>query len=85
MNSRTINLMKSYALMGLMTQDGYKDKSINREEVTEEDLERFEEIRKQKQLEIKKKNGLKEFNIDGKKVFAINMKNAIRKAKKLTI
>ena len=84
MNSRTINLMKSYALMGLMTQDGYKDKSINREEVTEEDLERFEEIRKQKQLEIKKKNGLKEFNIDGKKVFAINMKNAIRKAKKLT-
>jgi len=84
MNSRTKNLMMSYALMGLMTQDGYKDKSINREEVTEEDLERFEEIRKQKQLEIKKKNGLKEFNIDGKKVFAINMKNAIRKAKKLT-
>lgn len=28
-------------------------------------------------------NGLKEFNIDGYKIYAINLKNALRKAKKI--
>lgn len=28
-------------------------------------------------------NGLKEFNIDGHRIYAINLKNALRKAKKI--
>jgi hypothetical protein len=52
--------------------------------LTPESIKRLRELRMQQGLESQKKNkGLKEFNIDGKIVWALNEKNAIRKAKKV--
>ena len=45
-----------------------------------EKIKKYREIwLKQRELEIKKKRGLKEFEIEGVKILALNYKNAIRK------
>lgn len=75
-------LMMMFAAMGAMMPDSFGGRNY-REELTPEELAQIERVREQKALERKKQQGLKEFNIDGIKIWALNEKNAIRKAGKL--
>jgi hypothetical protein len=74
------SLMMAYAAMGMMIPDMYGDSETVRRELTPQELAEIERVREQKTLERKKKQGLKEWNIQGIKVIALNHKNAVRKA-----
>ena len=52
-------------------------------ELTPKELEEIKRVREQKTLERKKKQGLKEWSIQGIKVIALNRKNAERKAARI--
>lgn len=73
-------LLMMYAAMGMMMPDMYGTNEDIRRELTPSELEEIERLRKAKALERKKKQGLKEWDIDGIIVIALNHKNAVRKA-----
>ena len=75
-------LMMMFAAMGAMMPDLHGGHNY-REELTPEELAEIESARKRKALERRKQQGLKEFNIDGIKIWALNEKNAVRKVGKL--
>jgi len=75
-------LAMMYALMGIMLPVEYGANSTN-PPLTPEEMEEIRKIREQKALERAKKRGLKEWNIQGIKVIALNWKNAVRKAEKI--
>ena len=75
-------LMMMFAAMGAMIPDSFSGHNY-REELTPEELAEIERVRLQKALERKKQQGLKEFNIDGIRIWALNEKNAVRKVGKL--
>lgn len=73
------SLMMMYAAMGAMMpfDDHYREAQ---RQLTPQELEKIERVRKSKALERKKNQGLKEWDTDGIKVIALNKKNAVRKA-----
>ena len=75
-------LMMMFAAMGAMMPDSFSGHNY-KEELTPEELEEIERVRRQNALKRKKKQGMKEFNIDGIKIWALNEKNAVRKVSKL--
>jgi len=74
--------MMAFATMGAMMPDSFGRQNY-KEELTPEELAQIERVRLQKALERKKQQGLKEFNIDGIRIWALNEKNAVRKVGKL--
>ena len=76
------SLMMMYAAMGAMMPFSEHYEEAQRQ-LTPEELAEIERVREQKALERKKKNGLKEWNIDGIIVIALNKKNAVRKAERI--
>ena len=74
------SLMMMYAAMGAMMPDMYGTNEEIRRELTPAEIEEIERVREAKALERKKKKGLKEWNIQGIVVIALNHKNAVRKA-----
>ena len=71
---------QSLALLSIMTSMYGMPQSP---QLTPESIEKLKKLRIQKGFEFQNTNkGLKEFNINGKTVWALNEKNAIRKANK---
>ena len=70
--------MMAYAMMGMFGPNygGFGETM----KLTPEEIEELNRIRLKKQKEIKLSRGLKEWDIDGITVIALNKKNAIRKA-----
>lgn len=76
--SKAYALMMAYAMMGMLGP-GPSNRAEDFE-LTPEEIENLNRVRTQKRKEIKLSKGLKEWNIDGITVIALNRKNAIRKA-----
>lgn len=74
--------MMAYAAMGMMMPFSEHYEEAQRQ-FTPEELEQIERVREEKALERKLKQGLKEFDINGIYVVALNRKNAERKAAKI--
>lgn len=75
-NKKAIRELAMFTVLGTMLCD------INRPRFTPESKAKLRELRMQQGFESQPKNkGLKEFNIDGKIVWSINEKNAIRKSR----
>ena len=77
--SKIYGLAMAYAMMGTLMPPWMRHDI----ELTEEQKEYIKKIREEKAKERKLQRGLKEWNIDGIKVIALNEKNAIRKANKI--
>jgi len=75
--SQMYKLMLMYAMAGIFNSP---HKSNSDFYLSEDERAELKKIKENKIIELKRK-GLKEFNIDGHIVYAINEKNAIRKAK----
>ena len=71
--------MMMYAAMGCMMPFSEHYEEAQRQ-LTPEELAEIERVREAKALQRKKNQGLKEWDIDGIKVIALNKKNAVRKA-----
>lgn len=73
----------SLMTLGMMSMNNYHDHTIQGENdykpLTPEEMERYKLLLKQRQIDILKQKGCKEFTIDGITVIALNEKNAIRK------
>lgn len=78
-----MNKAHQFLLMAAMMGGTIPFSKYNEEVLTPEELKIIEKERKDFEIERKKEQGLKEFNIDGHRVLALNQKNAIRKIKKL--
>ena len=92
-------MKKNFLMMGLMAMmsgyesfgvtesgDYYGSKPEKKKDVDQLSKEEFAKIRHKAELEDierKKADGLKAFEVNGQTVYALNMKNAIRKANKL--
>lgn len=55
----------------------------SKEELTDEDIKKAKHYRNLKDIERKKRQGLRKYNAFGVKVWALNKKNAERKALKI--
>ena len=73
------------AMAGIIFQEEYPEEyqpiKTAKRELTPEELEEIKKAYKEKEIERKKKRGLKEWDINGVRVIALNKKNAIRKYK----
>jgi hypothetical protein len=77
--SKMYQMLLGLAMMGAMFENPILNES---HELTDEERESIKQIRLKKALKRKKQHGLKEYNIDGIKIWALNEKNAMRKIKK---
>ena len=75
--SKTLGLL---SVISAMFQDFNQIEHYHIKPLSEDARRRLKEDIKRKCIEVNKKKGVKEFIIDGKKVYAINYKNALRKA-----
>ena len=77
--------MLAFAAMGAFMPPGRK--GMYDEDLTPHEIDEIKKSRevwlKQRELERNKKRGLKEFEIDGIKILALNYKNAVRKVDRL--
>ena len=76
----TMALVMAMAYSGIMYDMGSNTPYW---ELTDEEKEEVKRVYEQRKTERMKKRGLKEFEIDGIKVLALNEKNAIRKINNL--
>ena len=90
MNNKARHLLRNYMALGAMaamSNDPFltDEKVVQRkryEDLTDEEKQEVQENLKEKERKIQNNRGLKEFKYNGKSVFAINKKNADKKAKK---
>ncbi|MBS3776752.1 MAG: hypothetical protein KGY70_16260, partial [Bacteroidales bacterium] len=71
----------SLALMGIMAEpkDFFDNEDEKPRELTEQEKEEIRRRYERKKLERMKRRGMKEFEINGVRVLALNYKNALRK------
>ena len=79
MKGEMYKMMLMMAMMGSMSSPG----SHHWEELTAEDIAEIKRVREASKLNRMKKRGMKEWDMDGFTVLALNEKNAIRKINNL--
>ena len=84
MNRKLYDLMLMYGMAGFFALPGMAvndNKAYS--DLTDEEKRNLEKFYKEKRKELLIKKGLKEFEIEGIKILALNKKNAIKKFKNL--
>ena len=86
MTKGMVQLMMMFGAMGSMMPYSLQrnDHHSTEKELTPEQLAKIKRMKLQKDAERKKQQGLKEFDIDGVKVLALNIASAKKKVDKLS-
>lgn len=81
--SKINEIAMMYAMMGMMVPDHIVSNHNYRKELTDEEIRILHQLREKKKHDLRLKRGLKEWDVDGIIVIALNKKNAVRKAKNI--